>query len=335
MNRSLRPLLAGLAMLGLFCAQASAAKLKVVTTLPDYATMAQAIGGSRVSVSYIVRGDQDAHFIRPKPSFAQMVRQADVLIDTGLDLETWLPTVVDTSGNRSVRSGQPGYVSASQGMTLLEKPVNMSRSEGGLHVYGNPHVTGSPVLMKKAARNIASGLIKNDPEGRQYYQQNLAKLLDTIDNRLFGAQLVDLLGGDTLCALAEKGKLVPFLRSKKHKGKPMIGLLGGWMGKMLPLYGTEVVTYHKSWVYFCKLFGLKEEETVEPKPGIPPSAKHVVELIKMMRERKIRILIAENYFPQNEVKDIAEKVNAEPVILPIYVGGVAGVNDYFELVDLW
>lgn len=335
MKKTLCHILAAAFLLGLFCADAGADKLRVVTTLPDYACFARMIGGDRVSVSSIVRGDQDAHFIRPKPSFAQMVRQADVLIDTGLDLETWLPTVVDTSGNRKVRSGQSGYVSASQGMRLLEKPKQLSRSEGGLHIYGNPHVTGSPVMMKIAARNIASGLIKNDPAGKQAYSQNLAKLEGELDRRLFGSQLVSVVGGKTLCSLAEQGKLIPFLKSKQYKGKPMTALLGGWMGKMLPLYGTEVVTYHKSWLYFCRLFGLKEADTVEPKPGIPPSAKHVAELIEMMRERKIRILLAENYFPHNQIRGVAGKVDAEAVIVPLYVGGASGTDDYFKLVDHW
>lgn len=335
MTKTLCYLLIAIALVGLPFGGARADKLRVVTTLPDYANFAREIGGDRVSVSYIVRGDQDAHYIRPKPSFAQLVRQADVLIDTGLDLETWLPTVVDTSGNRKVRSGQPGYVSASYGMTLLEKPKQLSRTEGCIHIYGNPHVTCSPVLMKIAARNIASGLIKNDPEGKQLYLRNLEKLQDKLDRALFGDRLVEIVGGDTLCSLAEKGKLIPFLKSKDYRGKPLIGLLGGWMKKMLPLYGAEIVTYHKNWVYFFTLFGLQEAGTVEPKPGIPPSAKHVAELVKMMRERKIKILLAANYFPHNEVRDIADKVNAEPVIVPFYVEGAAGVNDYFELVDFW
>lgn len=328
-------LLTGFILVCLCCICEGADKLKVVTTLPDYANFAKMIGGDRVSVSYIVRGDQDAHFIRPKPSFAQMVREADVLIDTGLDLEIWLPTVVDTSGNRKVRSGQPGYVSASQGMRLLEKPQQLSRSEGGIHIYGNPHVTTSPVMMKIAARNIAAGLIKNDPEGKEFYLRNLQELEDELDRRLFGSKLVDIVGSKTLCSLAEQGKLIPFLRSQRYKGRPMIEFLDGWMEKMLPLYGTEIVTYHKSWVYFCKLFGLKEVDTVEPKPGIPPSAKHVAELISLMRERKIRILLAENYFPHDQIRSVAEKANAEPVIVPLYVGGAPGADDYFKLVDLW
>lgn len=335
MSTSICRIAACLAMAAALLASPCLAKLNVVTTLPDYAYVARRIGGERVNVSSIVRGDQDAHFIRPKPSFAKMVREADVVIDTGLDLEMWLPSVIDTSGNQKVRSGQPGYVSASYRIRLLEKPKQLSRSEGGIHVYGNPHITTSPVLMKTIARNIAAGLVKNDPDGRQYYLNNLEKLLDQLDRAMFGSRLVEIAGGDTLCSLAEQGKLVSFLKSKQYKGKPLIELLGGWAGDMLPLYGAQIVTYHKSWVYFCRLFGLDEVDTVEPKPGIPPSAKHVAELVKLMRERKIRLLLAENYFPRNEIMSVAEKVGAEAVIVPLYVGGADGVDDYFNLVDYW
>ena len=309
--------------------------LKVVTTLPDYAIFAETIGGSRVSVKNIVRGDQDAHFIRPKPSFVTLVREADVLIATGLDLELWLPTVVNKSGNTHVRSGMPGYVACAHGMNLLEKPKVLSRVEGGLHIHGNPHVTCSPINMKVAARNIASGLIKNDPEGKAIYLKNLKKLLDKFDQHLFGKELVEVLGGDTLSSLAEKGKLISFLKENEFRGKPMIDLLGGWLKKMLPLRGRAIVTYHKNWIYFLHLFGLEEAGTVEPKPGIPPSPKHVTRIINLMRERKIGIILAANYFDEQKIKTVAGKVNAEPVIVPLYVEGVPEVRDYFELMDYW
>ena len=314
---------------------AQAARLKVVTTLPDYAVFAQEIGGSRVSVSHIVRGDQDAHFIRPKPSFVSMVREADVLISTGLDLEMWLPTVVDKSGNTRVRSGQPGYVSAAWGMNLSEKPKALSRAEGGIHIYGNPHVTCSPLQMKVAARNIAYGLAKNDPGGKEIYLSNLKKLQGEIDRRLFGDQLLGILGSKTLCSLTEQGKLIQFLKTHKYQGKPMIDYLGGWLKKMLPLRGKPLVTYHKNWIYFLRIFGLEEAGTVEPKPGIPPSARHVADLVKTMRQRQIRIILAANYFSERKVKSISSQVGAEPVIVPLYVGGAPGVNDYLQLVDYW
>jgi zinc/manganese transport system substrate-binding protein len=310
-------------------------RLNVVTTLPDYAFFAKEIGGDRVSVKAIVRGDQDAHFIRPKPSFATALRNADVLIATGLDLELWIQTVIDNSGNGKIRSGQVGYVSASTGMNLLEKPKTMSRAEGGVHIYGNPHVTCSPIQMKVAARNIATGLIKNDPEGKEIYLQNLKELDNKIDECLFGKKLVEMLGGDTLCTLAEQEKLIPFLKDQQYEGKPLIEYLDGWMGKMLPLRGTPIVTYHKNWIYFIKLFGLEEAGTVEPKPGIPPSAKHVSDLINLMKERNIRIILAANYFDEQQVRTVASRTGAEAVIVPIYVGGANGTEDYFKLVDCW
>ena len=310
-------------------------KLNVVTTLPDYASFAKVIGGNRVSVKSIVRGDQDAHFIRPKPSFATALRNADVLVATGLDLELWAQTVIDNSGNSKIRSGQSGYVAAAAGMNLLEKPKLISRAEGGLHIYGNPHVTCSPINMKVAVRNIATGLIKNDPVGKEFYEENRDKLLNELDRRLFGEELLELLGGDTLCELAEKGKLIEFLNNNKYRGEPLINLLGGWIKKMLPLRGTPIVTYHKNWIYFVKLFGLEEAGTVEPKPGIPPSPKHVTGLINLMKERDISIILAANYFDEQKIRTVANRTNAEAVVVPLYVGGAPRTDDYFKLVDHW
>lgn len=319
---------------GLLFAQKNG-KLKVVTTLPDYACFAKEIGHSKVSVTHIVQGDQDAHFIRPKPSFATALRDADVLIATGLDLELWLQTVIDNSGNSSIRSGQKGYVAATDGMKLLEKPETISRIEGGLHIYGNPHVTCSPVNMKVAARNIATGLIKNDPSNESFYEKNLKNLLHKLDCHLFGDKLVEMLGADTLCQLAQKGKLIEFLEENSYQGKSLIDYLGGWLKKMLPLRGTSIVTYHKNWIYFVKLSGLKEVGTVEPKPGIPPTPRHVTELINLMEQKDIRIILAANYFDKQKIMTVADRTNAEAVIVPIYVGGAEGTDNYFKLVDYW
>jgi len=309
--------------------------LNVVTTLPDYAFFAKEIGADRVSVKSIVRGDQDAHFIRPKPSFATALREADVFVATGLDLELWAQTVIDNSGNGKIRSGQIGYVSAATGMNLLEKPKLVSRIEGGVHLYGNPHVTCSPIQMKIAARNIATGLIKNDSEGKGFYLQNLKQLHNRIDESLFGKKLVEILGGNTLCSLAEQDRLIPFLQEQKFEDKTLIEYLDGWMGKMLPLRGTPIVTYHKNWIYFVKLFGLEEAGTVEPKPGIPPSPKHVTGLINLMKKQNIGIILAANYFDEQKIKTVATRTTAEAVIVPIYTGGAEGTEDYFKLVDYW
>ena len=324
-----------LAVFGNKAEAANKTTLQVVTTLPDYADLAKAIGGDRISVKAIVRGDQDAHFIRPKPSFSLAVRKADVLIATGMDLELWLQTVIDNSGNRKIRSGQSGYVSVSYGMGLLEKPKVISRAEGGLHIYGNPHVTCSPINMKVAAQNFANGLIKNDPQGKEIYLQNLSALHKKIHERLFGTKLVEILGGQTLCNLAEQGKLIGFLEEHKFEGKPLVENLGGWLKKMLGLRGLSIVSYHKNWIYFARLFGLEEAGYVEPKPGIPPSPKHVTNLVNMMRAKDIRIIFAANYFDEQKIRTVANRVDAEPVIVPLYVGGAPETDDYFQLVDCW
>lgn len=328
-------LILGLASLSGHPAKAEGAKLKVVSTSADYASVASYIGGDRVSVQHIIHGDQDPHTVRPKPSLAQMLSEADVLVATGLDLEMWLPPLVDKSGNQKIREGQPGYVAANYGMNLSEVPTSLDRSEGDVHCFGNPHLHTSPINVRHVARNIAIGLIKNDPEGEATYQQNLSRFQKELDSRLFGDELVKLLGSATLIKLAEKGNLISFLSKKKFKGKPMLELLGGWMKKALPLRGLKVVSFHKNWTYFGELFGLQFVAEVEPKPGIPPSARDVSELIDTMRTKGIKVVFAANYFDSNKILGICEKVGAIPVIVPLSVGGVPEVKDYFGLVDYW
>jgi len=313
----------------------SRGRLKVVTTLPDYAVLAKRIGGDRVDVESIVQSVQDPHHIRPKPSFVHLLMGADVLIATGLDLELWLPTVINKSGNKRVRSGEPGYVAVSQGIKLLEVPKVVSQFEGDVHVYGNPHLTCSPINTREIVRNITTGLIKNDAQGRDFYEENLRELQKELDTHLFGEELVKLLGGKTLCALAEKDKLINFLQEHELQGEPLMEKLGGWMKKMLPLRGTPIVVYHKNWTYFIELFGLEEAGTIETKPGIPPSLKHVTELVSMMQEREIGIILAANYFDQQKVTTIGERTGAKAVIVPLFVGGAPGIDDYSQLVDYW
>ncbi len=310
-------------------------KLRVVTTLSDYAYFTKMIGKDKVSVFGIVRGDQDAHFIRPKPSFSRKIQKCDVLVATGLDLELWLPAVVNKSGNNKVRSGMPGYIAASQGIQLLEKPEALSRIEGGLHKEGNPHLTCSPLNMKKAAGNIAIGLSNNDPDNRKFYMKNLKMIENKIDVKMFGKKLVKILGGDVLTELTLQGKLFHFLESNKLDGKKMIDFMGGWTKKLLPLRGKEIVSYHKNWIYFFQIFGMIEAGTVEPKPGIPPTPRHFSELIKMMKKKKIKLIIAANYFDRSKVLMLAGKTEAKAVMLPIYVKGESGIDSYFDLVDYW
>ena len=314
---------------------ASVKPLRVVATLPDYAALAKVIGGDRITVEAIVHPVQDPHHIRPKPSFVNMVMRADMVISTGLDLEMWLPTVINKSGNRRIRSGEIGYVAVAQGMKVIEKPEVLSQFEGDVHIYGNPHIMCSPINARHVAGNIAIGLIKNAPQDKDFFEENLKKLQDELDRRLFGAELVNLLGGKTLCKLTQEHKLMDFLKTKNFQGKPLIDKLGGWMKKMLPLRGKPIVVYHKNWSYLLDLFGLEEAATIESKPGIPPSPKHVTKLIEMMREKNIRIIFAANYFDRQKIKTIADRTGAQAIVAPLFVGGGKDIDDYFKLVDWW
>ena len=310
-------------------------KIQVVATLSTYGDIAKYIGGDRVEVRSIVKGNEDPHYVKPKPTYAVWLAKADLFIETGLDLELWAPALIDKSGNPRIRSGQPGYVAVADGVPMLEVPAVADRSEGDVHIYGNPHIHTSPLNAKIIAENITIGLINVDPEGETYYRANLNRFKQEIDERLFGKQLVQLLTGPVLTRLARNHQLVTFLEQKTFRGKPLIELLGGWMKKMYPYRHRKLVAYHKNWAYFKDLFELEIIGYVEPKPGIPPSPRDVEKLINRMRREHVRVILAANYFSERKVRDIARKVDGIPVIVPLGVDGAPGVTDYFSLVDVW
>jgi len=316
-------------------AGAEARKLKVVVTNTAYQSIAEYVGGDKVEVHHIVEGNQDPHIVRPKPSFAVLLKDADVYVATGMDIEMWSPALVDMSGNPNIRSGEKGYVSASAGIKVVEAPVTVSRAEGDVHIYGNPHVHTSPLNCKIIAENICVGLKRNAPDDSDYFDQNLERFKKEIDVRMFGEELVRLLGGKTLSDLAENGKLIPFLEKKQYKGRPLIELLGGWMKAALPLRGRRIVAYHKDITYFAEVFGIEIVDYLEPKPGIPPSPGHIAEVMDKMKEQRVRVMWAENYFDVGQVRKVAEKVGAIPVIVALAPGGQEGMGTVFDMFDIW
>lgn len=332
---SMLAVVVALVMLSVPPARARERALRVVTTLTDYAWAARAIGGDRVQVRAISQGDQDAHFVRPKPSFAVWMAEADLFITTGLDLELWVPSLLDKAGNARIREGQVGYVAAAAGLALDELPAVMDRSQGGVHIYGNPHIHTSPVNMRQVARNITVGLKKVDPGNAAIYDANLRALVQALDERLFGPELVRLLGGDTLAKLAASGKLWSFLEGRAYKGQPMSALAGGWLARARPLRGRTIVTYHKNWGYFARLFGIQVIGQIEPKPAIPPSPRDVERLIRAMRDQRVTVVLAANYFDEDKVRMITGAVGGHPVIVPLHTRGGPGLDDYPALVDHW
>ncbi len=313
---------------------AAAEPVHVVSSLPVYASIAELVGGERVEVSSIARGDEDAHFVKPKPSFALMLRHAELFVSTGLDLELWAPVLIDKSGNRKIREGEDGWVSASRGVPLLDVLESVDRSAGDVHVYGNPHLFTSPLNAKLVARNIAEGLKRVDPTGAAGYDAGRERFERRIDEALYGPELVEILGAETLDPLARQGKLVDFLSSREYQGGKLIDRLGGWLGRGMAFRGRQIVAYHKNWVYFAELFGLEIGDYVEPKPGIPPSARHVKALIDHIRAEDIQVLLAATYFSHSQIENIAERTGCRAVQVPLGTG-IQGAGDYFQLVDLW
>jgi zinc/manganese transport system substrate-binding protein len=310
------------------------APVRVVTTLPVYASITTAIGGSEVMATSIADPREDSHFVRPKPSFAADIRRADMFVTTGLDLELWVPPLLDRAGNKKVSEGGVGYVTTYTGIKLLDIPTSTDRAAGDIHIYGNPHVFTDPLNAIIVARNITTGLKKVAPDRAELWDKGLAAFTDQIYRRLYGDKLVDIVGGDALSNLSRTGKLTSFLAATPYEGKPLTGLLGGWLAAAEPFRGKSVICYHKNWAYFEDRFQIDCADYVEAKPGIPPTPGHVAKLIDMMKTQNIRVIIAADYFGREKVETTATRAGAKAVMMPMETGA-SGVITYFDLVDHW
>jgi len=312
-----------------------AAPVKVVTSLTTYAAIAREIVGDRGTVSSIAVGDENPHYVQPKPSFVPTLARADLFVTTGLDLELWVPALLDKAGNSRVTEGGPGYVAAYSGIDLLDVPTSFSRTQGDIHVYGNPHIWTDPLNAVQIARNILAGLKRVAPADAEYFTAREKDFEDRIYKALFGAELVQLLGGQTLADLDRQDKLFDFLKARQYQGAPLYNRLGGWLKQALPFRGTQVACYHKEWDYFSREFEVNCFDYIEPKPGIPPTPRHVQEIIVGMKEKHIPVLLSTNYYDRNQVQEVAQRTGAKAVIVPSNTGGAAGVTSYFDLMNLW
>jgi ABC-type Zn uptake system ZnuABC Zn-binding protein ZnuA len=309
------------------------APLKVVTSLTTYAAIAREIVGDRGTVRAIASGDENPHYVQPKPSFVPLLASADVFVTTGLDLELWVPALLDKAGNPKVTEGGAGYVAAYAGLPLLDVPTNLSRSQGDIHVYGNPHIWTDPLNAALIARNILTALKRVAPADAAYFTEREKAFEDRIYRALFGEELVRLLGGDALARLDRDGKLLDFLRTQQYQGAPLIGRLGGWLQQAMPFRGREVACYHKEWDYFSREFQVPCFDYIEPKPGIPPTPRHVQEVITAMREKRIQVLLSTNYYDRRQIQEVAQRTGATAVIVPSNTGALAPT--YIDLMNLW
>ena len=273
---------------------AEAKKLNVVTATTDLAALAQEVGGDKISVESIAKGYQDPHFVEAKPSFLLKLRQADLLIVVGLQLEIgWLPPLINQSGNARIQVGAPGYLDASQFAEILDIPTGtVTRAMGDVHPLGNPHYWLDPDNGRRIARGIAGKLGDLDPSNTAYYQQRF----QDFDKRLTAAE--------------QK-----------------------WDAEMRPLNGRKVVTYHNSFPNFAKHFHINVVGYVEPRPGIPPTPSHTIELIGLMKRENCKVILVEPYFDLKTPQAIARDTGGTVVQYLPSVGGEKQVTNYFELFD--
>ena len=274
--------------------RAEAKKLNVVTSTTDMAALTQEVGGDKVNVDSIAKGYQDPHFVEAKPSFLLKLRQADLLVVVGLQLEIgWLPPLITQSGNPRIQVGAPGYLDASQFAEILEIPQGtVTRAEGDVHPLGNPHYWLDPENGRRIAQGIQTKLAEMRPNDAGYFGQNF----QSFSQRL---------------TTAEKT----------------------WDEEMKPFRGRKVVSYHRSWPNFAKRFGLDVVDYVEPRPGIPPTPSHTIELVNQMKREGVKIELIEPYFDLKTPNSIASMVNGKVVVMMPSVGGKPEITDYFKLFD--
>src|SRR5207249_3974992 len=269
-------------------------KLNVVATTEDLAAIGREIGGDHITIEGIARGYQDPHFVEAKPSFILKLQRADLLIVVGRELEIgWLPPLIQQSRNGKIQQGAPGYLDASLTAQILEIPSgNITRAEGDVHPFGNPHYWTDPENGKRIAKAISDKLAQLQPNNRAAFEQRLADFTSRLD-------------------VAEKR----------------------WLAMMAPYKGTKMVTYHRSFPNFAERFGLNIVDYVEPRPGIPPTPQHTLDLINEMKQQNIKLVLVEPYFDLKTPNAIGRETGAQVLVMPPSVGGVKEVADYFKLFD--
>jgi zinc/manganese transport system substrate-binding protein len=269
-------------------------KLNVVSTTEDLGSLAREIGGDKVAVTALAKGYQDPHFVDPKPSFILAVSKADVLIVVGRELEIgWLPPLLSSSRNSKIQPGANGYLDASQNVRILEIPTGQIT-----RAMGDVHPFGNPHYWLEPGN------------GRRIAQAIRDKLsqVSPANAGFFAQRYTDF---DMRLAAAEKR----------------------WDATMAPYKGTKIVTYHRSWPNFMERFGLDVIAYVEPKPGIPPSPGHTIDVIGEMKRQGAKLIVVEPYFDLKTPQAIAMQVGGKVLVLAPSVGGTKEATDYIQLFE--
>ena len=289
--------LRGLLALGLVALSVSIAvgadKIRVVTTIPDLKALTEEVGGKLVDVDALARGTQNAHELEIRPSLMLKLRRADILIENGLDLDSWADVAVQGANNPNIVRGAPGRIDVSRGVQVLEVPsTRVDRSMGDVHPLGNPHYSLDPGMAPIVTQNIVDALARVAPDRRAELERNRQSFLSRLDE-----------------AMAR------------------------WTRAMEPLKGAKVVVYHPQWIYLLTRFGLVQAATLEDRPGIPASPAHVTRIIRQMRDEQIKVLIVEPWNDLKLAHRVAQEAGAKAVVLAPLVGGVKGADSYIGAID--
>jgi zinc/manganese transport system substrate-binding protein len=271
----------------------AAEKIRVVTTIPDLKSLAEAVGGEFVEVDSLTRGTQNFHEAEVRPSMMLKLRRADILIENGVDLDAWVDVAVVGANNAKIIRGAPGRIDVSRGIPLLEVPtVRVDRSMGDVHPLGNPHFSLDPGLAPLITQTILDGLARLVPERRAAFEANRQAFLTRLD-----------------------------------------GEMARWTQTLSPFKGAKIVVFHPDFIYFLTRFGLVQAATLEDKPGIPPSPQHVVRLIRQMKEEKIKVILVEPWNDVKLARRVAEDAGAKALVVASAVGAVKGADNYIAAVD--
>ena len=285
------PLVLGVGLLAV--SATGAAKLKVVTTIPDLADMTRQIGGDQVDVTSLATGVEDIHAVPMKPSFAVRLNRADAVVLLGLEAEhAFLPALLEAARNPKILRDTPGYIDCSVYVTPLEVPNRIDRALGDQHPMGNPHYNADPVMAKEAARAIADGLSRLRPEHEADFKKNLAAFEEKLD-----------------AAIAR------------------------WEREAAPLRGKKLVSYHPDLIYFAERFGMEPVGTIEIRAGVDPTPGHIADLEERMRREKVDLVVRELHYPAGLAETVARVTGAKLVELPVMVGGVPEAKDYISFID--
>ena len=315
---------------GIVPLRASEEPLRVCATVPELGDLTRIIGGDHVSVKVFAKGAENPHMVEAKPSFIKELARADLLVLVGMELEVgWVPALLKNARNASVQPGGRGYLDASTVIEPLEVPTTpVNRSMGDVHASGNPHYLLDPIGGLRVAGAIRDKLTELRPLAKDGFAERYAAFKKELSVRLAGETLAAKYEVEKMAVLARHGKLVSFLKSQNQAAD-----LGGWFAQLAPHAGAKLVADHNLWPYFAQRFGLQVVEHLEPRPGLPPTSKHLVAVLKQMKKDGVRAILASPYYDERHANLMATQSGAKVARMCNQCGAIAGTEKYFAMID--